>query len=263
MKFSSFPSPRPNSPPYSPQKESEPGEVRSSFLLYGILKIPSPLPLPEGVSGLPVEIIKGHNLGVALSRVDRSSLSEPSISILLSYEKAVHHFHQKGSFLPFGYGCFLEGQEIQDLLQKNKSLYLTSLERLEGCEEMGLRLLLPSKTEPSSSLPPSSSPGQIYLEHRRLHYQQRDLSLEEQEKLTGQILRDFEGLFLDTRVETTSFHPIFRIPLLSLFFLIKRDRRGDFIQAFQKIERKIGERKIYLSGPWPAYNFVSPFLTAQ
>ena len=45
--------------------------------------------------------------------------------------------------------------------------------------------------------------------------------------------------------------------LLSAAYLVDRKKKDDFMEAFEELRSSGGDLKYMLSGPWPAYNFIT------
>ena len=157
----------------------------------------------------------------------------------------------------------------REALRARRGEYQAFLVRLNGCVEMGVRLLLPWKDRAPSgdgpgphsaadgAAPAGTSPGIRYLHARRARYQEEErLALEEEEDETVERCRTaFTGLYVDFRSELSRIRGP-GVRMASLVFLVKRDREEAFREAFRVLSRKEGT-KILLSGPWPPYNFVT------
>jgi hypothetical protein len=164
------------------------------------------------------------------------------------------------------YGCvFEEESQVIHLLDEHGSQYEALLQELEGCVEMGLRVLLPSgpgagltpggREDTGPPPPPGGArrrPGLAYLTARQAHYAHQDRWTREYRQTADRCLEQFTGLFVKAKMEG----PSPRLPLLSLFFLAPARAVGSFRQAFRDLAATEPAR-LLLSGPWPPYNFVT------
>ena len=232
-----------------------------SYLVYCILGAGGGAATPVGVDGQPIRLIEEGGLGAAVSRVSAPTDGmRPDTSRLLTYEKVVEALHRGRAVLPVRYGCLLADEsEVIELLRSHRRAYRSALRELEGCEELGVRILAEdAEGGRGASRPdvPGPSPGSAYLAARRVHYEERDGRSEGQVATAERCRAAFAGLFVKYKVEYPSgSHPIFLIPLLSLYFLVKRENLDAFHRAFQSLSRGDAARML-LSGPWPPYNFV-------
>ena len=223
-----------------------------------------------GVGGRPVFQVAHRGLSVALSPIGPADL-DPDIPRVRAYERVVRSYHQRGAVVPMRYGCVVE-QEIQaiQLLEDHGAHYQALLQELDGCVEMGLRVLLPSgpwaavtpggpegSREVAGPRPPDPAPkqerlGLAYLTARKAHYSSQDRWTQEYRQAAQRCRERFAGLYVKCVTEA----PSPRLPLLSLFFLVPRTGVASFRQTFRQLTVSEPGR-LLLSGPWPPYNFVT------
>ena len=234
-------------------------------LLYGIVfsdsrqrgRDPTPLVLPSGVGGAVVTLIEEGGLGAAISRIDPADLT-PNVARVLAFAKVVEALHAHRTVLPMRYGCLLgdEGQLV-DLLRDHGAEYAAILQGLDGCVEMGVRVLLPAEVSVPRALVESATrpaSGREYLIGRaarttRVEHFARTLAA-----ATERVLRVLGGLAERTKTDRSgTANPHYA----SLDFLVKREVVTPFRRQFRWIERTESAR-LLLSGPWPPYTFVVP-----
>ena len=263
----------------------------TSLLVYCVCETPREQPPAEirGIDGQPVYLIDDDGLCVVVSPLPQpAGALAADVSRILDFEKVVEAFHRARTVLPFRFGCVLGGEmRVRQALRARRGEYQALLQRLGGCVEMGVRLLLPWKDRApsgdgagpysvaSGAAPAGTSPGMHYLHARRARYQEEErLALEEGEDQTVERCRTaFAGLYADFRSELSRIrgpgtfegdHAASRwrdgaeqgVRMASMVFLVKGDREKDFREAFRVLAREEG-MKVLLSGPWPPYNFVA------
>jgi len=221
------------------------------------------LPFPAGVDGQPVSLIIASDLCMVVSAVsNRANDARPDVERILAFERVVETFHRERPVLPVRYGLILD-DELQaiGMLNRNSAVYISALRELEGCVELGIRMIVeneesePAPVETALDLPPRSL-GVRYLAARKYHYIARDRSPRQGTDLTEEIREAFRGLFVKCRMETSPVpNSIFRAPVVSLDFLVERKNVNAFRQTFRMLN-KGSHAKILLSGPWPPYSFV-------
>ncbi len=238
-----------------------------SCLFYCICRHPGPA-LPAGllgVEGHPVYLVRHRLLSAAVSRIACAELA-PDLPKVRAYARVVHLCHQQDTVIPVRYGCVAaQESEVIRLLDEHCRQYEAALQKLEGCVEMGLRLLHPVAS-PTATVPgdlkdrrpppPAGAgcvrPGWAYLTARKAHYAQQDRWTKEYRQAADRFLGQFAGLFVKAETEA----PSPRLPLLSLYFLVPRTAVASFRQAFRRLSA-IEPTRLLLSGPWPPYNFVT------
>ncbi len=236
-----------------------------SCLLYGIVFTRSgdrrsghsPQALPPGVCGAPVRLLEESALGAAISWIEASDLTS-NIAQVLSYARVVEALHADQAVVPMRYGCLFGGEgQVLDLLRLHGEEYAGILRELDGCVEMGVRVLLPTE----SSLPRvpfgsgmEEAPGRAYLTKLAARYAREEEGARGlaavAERLRGALGRLAERTETDRGVRADR-------GLCSLYFLVKREAVESFRRTFQRIEHAEPAR-LLLSGPWPPYNFVAP-----
>jgi hypothetical protein len=243
-----------------------------NYLCYCISHHPGPeLSAPLlGVGGRPVYQVAHRRLRAAVSRVDRADHTLDLLRVR-AYERVVLSCHRQSTVIPMRYGCVVEEEsQVIQLLDEHGPQYEAILQELEGCVEMGLRVLLPvgpwaavtpggpeGCREVAGPHPPApgAAPdrlGLAYLTARKAHYAHQDRWTKEYRQAAEHCRAQFAGLFVKSKMEA----PSPRLPLLSLYFLVPRPAVESFRQAFRHLARTESAR-LLLSGPWPPYNFVA------
>jgi hypothetical protein len=175
-------------------------------------------------------------------------------------------FHADRTVVPMRFGCLLAHEsQVSRLLQEHAGHYRALLQELQGCAEMGIRLLLPAPdlakpaglTGPGGAPSPTgngatAAPGSAYLLARKSYFDQQDRESQAQRQIAEQCLAHFAGRFKRFRSENRCLG----WPLLSLYFLVPGSSLDAFCQAFRTFSPASGAKAL-LSGPWPPYNFVT------
>jgi hypothetical protein len=227
-----------------------------------------------GVDGQPVFLISKNWLSAAVSKI---SLTEPArdISRLIAYKNVIEFFHHERTVIPMRYGCVIEGDSrVIQFLETNLKQYDGLLRELEGCVEMGIRLMIDDcrlsieglknhEMKPETQNSKLETPGKAYLETRKVHYEEEDKSIKERNEMIDRYREAFAGLFIRCKTEAAPIlnrqSPIVNSesPMLSFYFLVPRKSIDSFRQVFRRINAR-ESAKFLLSGPWPPYNFVMP-----
>jgi hypothetical protein len=243
-----------------------------SCLLYCVRPNPGPQLAPHllGVGGQAVFQVAHQQLRATVSKIEPADMA-PDLPRVKAYERVVLSCHRQGTVIPMRYGCAVkeESQVIQHL-DEHGPHYETLLKELEGCVEMGLRVLLPaglwaavtpggpeSSREVAGPQPPDlSAPperlGLAYLTARKAHYAQQDRWTTAYRQAAERCRTHFTGLFVKCKTEA----PSPQLLLLSLYFLVPDAAVASFRQAFKKLT-EIEAARLLMSGPWPPYNFVT------
>ena len=153
------------------------------YLLYCIMRdrAAPPKNIPGGVRGKPIAYISCNQLSAAVSTVLQQDLA-PDVPRLVAYGEVIAAFHREGAVIPLRYGSVLEDRPRgRQLLEKYYARYSALLGELEGCVEMGIRILpaagdarplSPSIRDKQPQLSPGTAPhaGRAWLAERKNHY---------------------------------------------------------------------------------------------
>ena len=240
------------------------------YMLYCILETPKneDPQLPLGVGDEPVFLVGNGGLSAAVSRIALSDLT-PDIARVLAYEEVIESLHRARTVIPMRYGCvFEEESEVVRLLGRRREEYEALLGKLDGCVEMGIRVLPGDEeyrvsngerrgTALASHAEVLERPGRAYLDARRADYARQEQVAEEAAAILGRCRAAFTGLFVQCGTEAPSFGTIpgaFRVQLPSLHFLLRKPHVERFRDRFRRFCSR-EPAKFLLSGPWPPYNF--------
>ena len=206
-------------------------------LVYGVLRDNQHWPLLTGPDDRPVVSVAAAGLSAAcsLAPVD---CQNPATNQLLRYAAVVEALFQHGTVVPFRYGCLLDGEtHIADLPRTRQEELSALLEAVDGCVEMGLRLI-PREQEPAvnpkvcpgepEALPQPGaprSPGVSYLSNRQAHFAAIDRRRRLADEKASQLRQAFQAVTVRFAADPPS--PKAATPL-AFHFLV---RRGD-IESF-------------------------------
>ncbi len=224
-----------------------------------------------GIQGQSVETISDQGLCALVSALT-GAMPEADIEELKSYGQVVAACHQTHVTIPMRFGSiFRDKPEIAAHLAEQGNTYKALLQHLTDCEEIGIRLLVPESPPPlspvrktvreqedkSDTTPKSSCSGKAYLTRKKERYDLTDDFMRRAEKALSQWQDLFKGLYMDCCWERPQAVGSRKTPILSAYFLVRRQQIADFKKAFVRISRDRPEKAL-LSGPWPPYNFVRP-----
>ena len=236
-----------------------------SYLAYCICDaIANPrLPFPPGVDGRPVSLITARDLCVTVSPTSSGmNRARPEIERILAFERVVETFHRQGPVLPMRYGLVLDDElGAIEMLNRNRTAYSSALRELNGCVELGIRIIVECQETASAPVEAvldhaSHCSGVQYLAARKCYYMTQDRLPRQGTEFIEDIRDAFRGLYVKCKTEASPVaNPIFRAPIMSLEFLVKRKNVNAFRQAFRMLNKR-NRAKLLLSGPWPPYSFV-------
>lgn len=214
---------------------------------------------PVTVNGALIRFVEADGLCVAVSEIDGVDVSA-RVSEAIAYHRIIESFHRRFTVIPFRFGVILsEKTEIEDVLRKKSRRFGELLQELEGCDEMGIRILSGRSPHPEGTGQAAERPvraseacsGKDYLEAQASRYFAESSQERGNAERAARFRSAFEGMF--TKFKADSSEP----GLLSLYFLVPGDALVRFRETFSKLSAQEAD-KMMLSGPWPPYNFVLP-----
>jgi hypothetical protein len=267
------------------------GDLQGVYLLYCIFRSSEnqrQTPLP-GVDGQPVFPVGINGISAALSEI-RNARPAPDIQQVMVYKKVIESFHGDRTVIPMRYGCVLgERHQVIQLLKRNARRYESLLKELDGCVEMGIRVMIADcglsiddlrnsglgtrnseleNFDPQSAIrnPQSKFTGRAYLTARKAYYAQQEKLTLKLENIVTDYRRAFSGLYVQFKSEYSAAE-IFQSTinnqqstinnqLISLYFLVPGKAIDPFRRVFGHMRRRMETTKLLLSGPWPPYSFV-------
>jgi urease gamma subunit len=200
------------------------------------------------------------DLAAAFSLVPETCLA-PSVPRAAAYARVVQVFHETATVLPFRYGCFLEDAgAVVELLRARRREFREALEVLDGCVEMGVRVLLSGRDSgPCRKTPhaPNLFSARAYLADRKAHYVRKDGDDEESVATTEKVRQAFKELVVKSETEASCTDGR---RLVSVFFLVPRDNVGRFHTTFRQLQSAgccagRSPQAMLVTGPWPPYSF--------
>ena len=209
----------------------------------------------------PVFAVATNGISAAVSEISDAHLT-PDVPRVMAYQRVIASFHSDRTVIPMRYGCVLRDRpQVIQLLKRNARRYESLLKELDGCVEMGIRLMIDdcllSIADLNSNDPASGISGKAYLASRKDHYAQKECITEAKNEIAEQFRAALTGLFVKCKVETP---PMLnrQSSMLSLYFLVPGKSIDPFRRVFRHMRRRMETTKLLLSGPWPPYNFVLP-----
>jgi hypothetical protein len=219
-----------------------------NLLAYAIVRDADPFrgPLPDGLTGGPLALVAAGGLAFACSPAPPG---EPDVPRLLAFAGVVQALHARGTVLPLRFGAVGPADAFRAKIAARRDEFAADLARLDGFEEMTVRVPLPKADEPPA--PPPTS-GAAYLLARRRQYDRADARRAAGERFVAVCRERLAGLFADVAHD----RPVPTDATLAVHFLIPRGTGPEFAAAARRAEGLPDNVRVL--GPWPAYHFLTP-----
>jgi hypothetical protein len=234
--------------------------------LYGITKsVPSRIPRIPGVTAASsVEPNEISGLICWTSRVPKDEFADDLAGNMenldwlsekgVAHQAAVNSISQLADILPARFGTvFLTEQSLQADIKKRKREILSDLERIEGSDEWGVKVLVvPPRVMTHNSV---GGTGKSYLQAKSQVLRRKVPVKADQE--VERFDSELRAIAMDTaaagKIGAGRRDLVYQISLL-----VKRADRKRFEALLRRFSSDWNEKKVIeCTGPWPAYSFVS------
>lgn len=224
--------------------------------------------LPSGQDNTRLTIVDLNDLSAVLSDSSPNKLSFEPASLLAFHRvvQAVHVSPSVQGVIPMRYGSLFENsRKFKQYINDHHSHWMRVMARIQGCSEMGLRIVsheahqFPRQTRPSPD-PASCASGTDFLKARKDQYAQQDGLSQDVQAVIETCAQTFANLCTSWKSESgirSTTHRDQSVKLPSVNFLVPTQSVEAFVDRFHQLEEGV-QSKLFLSGPWPPYNFVNP-----
>lgn len=226
-----------------------------SLYLYAITHARTPVPPVTGIAGASVQQICQPPLAALVSPLATPRLA-PTPEHLWQHEAVLAALLTEHALLPVRFGTALpDATAVQHTLQQHQSQLLADLERVQGCVELGLRVLwdVPAPTSP----PAPTNSGHAYLQARLAEEHARRAWQQQAQTQIAALHAHLAPYSRDHR------HRPLQTPrlLLTAAYLVAQAQLDPFRQAVAALDAATPTLQCVLTGPWAAYSFVSKLPT--
>ncbi|MBU0880973.1 MAG: GvpL/GvpF family gas vesicle protein [Candidatus Omnitrophica bacterium] len=233
--------------------------------LYTYAIIDSTGAVEESIKGLfdaLVYTIPYRNIGMVVSDLDPHVQIKTEESVL-KHEKVVEALMDKFTVLPMRlYTVFSKKEEVLLKAKEHYDDFIENLDRVRGKREFGIKIIWASnvikeriinahKNESPSAEPDQS--GTKFMKEKFRNYKIDKEFEEEADRCIAIVDGFFNRYVSEKKLEKLKTDNL----LLSAAYLVDKEKRGDFKKAFEELKSSGGDLKYMLSGPWPAYNFIT------
>ena len=214
-----------------------------------------------------VSVIESHGSLAAVMSVAEEIAATPELGRKMrEFSDVVNRLHHFGDILPFRFGMMMSKLEWSRTLEKNKSSYETSLDRIAGCSEINIRWAIPDSYDTANMSGNSSSDqkpatGSAYLaakmEARRLQHQveiEADAVAKQLKvfypKECVDLISSVRKLSVKNTIQEDVGYSIAKIDLL-----VRRESVDSILKVASTL-RVRSETPTVASGPWPPFSFL-------
>lgn len=223
--------------------------------VYAILEAcPTDVGDMRGIEGQPVRFVGRGALAAACSRHETAPIA-PTAQNVLEHERVVEQLVRRAVLLPARFATTFESEAaVQDLLWRHLAELTEALDRVRGCDELGVRVMRPPRAQPNDQGPMPQS-GREYLLRRAA-----------EERTDAQFEREAETIHDRlSRLARGSTCRLLKTPasVLSGAYLVARGDTDRFRQTVHQLAGQSPDLRLLCTGPWPAYNFAPVLKPAE
>jgi len=232
-----------------------------------------PVPAKPGLEGTSLFSLTYQDIAAVVSPLDTAK-TPPTEDNLWRHEAVVEALMADRTVLPVRFGTMLADEAaVQAALAAHYADFVAGLERVRGRVELGLRVLsspeflqLPQSSPKFPSISQRNSEelrgtqggsGRAYLLARLEEERQRQAWRQRAEALADELHVPLARL----AVESTRQVLVTPRLLLTAAYLVEQGRVPTFRQEVEALSAAYPELRFLCTGPWPAYNFVTPTMT--
>jgi hypothetical protein len=178
----------------------------------------------------------------------------PGLETIEAYASTVASLHARETILPLRFGSLHESlASFDDWLRVRSEEWQALLDEVEGCDEVGLRVLLDPGEQAVRAAPriASDRPGTAYLHALKTRHDASNCFLEAASRMADLLQDALAGTFRQSTIENPGPG---RERLLSLNYLVPRPSLVQFRKAFEPFRGQNSARML-MTGPWPPYSF--------
>jgi Gas vesicle synthesis protein GvpL/GvpF len=209
--------------------------------VYAVTDRPAPLPQVEGIAGAPLCAVGNGSLAAICSWGARA---EPTEEALWQHEAVAEALMEERTILPARFGiAFFDEARLREELARREEELSSSLRRVAGCVELGLRVL----REPNDTkleLAGSERSGRAYM---RARLEARSRATEAARAVHEPLAR----LAVASRMRVLMTDRL----LLSACYLVRREGLPRFRAELDGLTVEQPELQLLCTGPWPPYSF--------
>jgi hypothetical protein len=204
-----------------------------------------------GLDGRPLDVVRYEHVAAVISAHDAGARPRPTAQNVLRHERVVESTMSRGPVLPARFGTmYATRDKLEEALRRGHDALRLGLDRVEGCVELGVRVL--SSDKPAEPAPVHS--GREYMLAKLAGERARAAARRRAEEAVAPLADLAAGVVVrDPRPSAPA--------LLTVAYLVVHDRVDTFKQAVQRLAPAHPAIRLLCTGPWPPYHFV-PVLDA-
>lgn len=219
----------------------------------------------KGIMDANLYVLSFNDISIAVSDFT-SSKDITNRELAIDFAGVIEALSQQVTLLPVRFGTFIKTDEIvHQLLVNHYDSFLRNLQKVENKCEFGLKVLCDSETF-STKISAQAAAVEVqpheYFSTDTVHtnYLLEKIKIN---KLEDSLFQYVDQLIEDISQYLTQINPdskykkmVTNSILLDAVFLVKKNKKDEFIQAISTFKQQHDDLQFLLTGSWPPYSFV-------
>ncbi|EAR13312.1 hypothetical protein PI23P_02422 [Polaribacter irgensii 23-P] len=219
----------------------------------------------KGIMGAEIYALSFKDVSIAVSDFT-SSKDTTNRELAIDFAGVIEVLSQQITLLPVRFGTFIKTDEIvHQLLVNHYDSFFRNLQKVENKCEFGLKILCDYDTF-SKKISAQAAAVEVqplaYFSANTIHtnYLLEKIKIN---KLEDSLFKYVEQLIEDISQHLTQINPeskykkmVTNSILLDAVFLVKENKKDEFIQAISSFKQQHDDLQFLLTGSWPPYSFV-------
>ena len=238
-------------------------EIVLKLYIYAIIDSASGMNEPiKGLGEATVYNIPYRDIGIMVSDID-SQIQIKAEGSILQHEKVVEALMDRFTVLPMRlYTVFSKKEELLLKVKDHYEDFTENLDRVRGKHEYGIKVIWPGNiikerivnAHKNGGVPASpAQPGTKFMKEKFEKYKIGKEFEEEADRCITIVDGFLKRHASEKKLEKLKTENL----LLSAAYLVNKEKSDDFKKAFEELKGSGGDLKYLVSGPWPAYNFIT------
>jgi hypothetical protein len=219
----------------------------------------------KGIMDANLYVLSFNDISIAVSDFTPSK-DITNRELAIDFAGVIEALSQQVTLLPVRFGTFIKTDEIvHQLLVNHYDSFLRNLQKVENKCEFGLKVLCDSETF-STKISAQAAAVEVqpreYFSTDTVHtnYLLEKIKIN---KLEDSLFQYVDQLIEDISQYLTQINPdskykkmVTNSILLDAVFLVKKNKKDEFIQAISTFKQQHDDLQFLLTGSWPPYSFV-------
>jgi len=219
----------------------------------------------KGILDVDIYTLSFNDISIAVSDFTLPK-DTTNRELAIDFARVIEALSQQVTLLPVRFGTFIKSDEmVHQLLTNHYDSFFRNLQKVENKCEFGLKVLCDydtfSKKISAKAAAVDVQPRE-YFSTNTIHTNYL-LEKIKKNKLEDTLFKHVEQLIEDISQHLTQINPDSKFKkmvtssiLLDAVFLVKKNKKDEFIQAIGAFKQQHDDLQFLLTGSWPPYSFV-------